>query len=279
MDINIDELQKICLDFFRLAGMGFSLWDENMHNIFSYPKAHCPFCEYVRTDEKLADKCAISDSIGLEEVNRTKNPFVYTCHMGLTEAIVPIMQDEEIVGYLMMGQIVEEINRSNIGKCIERSSYNECFKQALRDRLSENVLSDSERISYCINVLKVMIDYMNLSYVIKKSNESVYSKAKRYISDNISKQILPKDICRAIGVSENTLYKSIKRRKGISPTQLIRNIKIEQAKILLKKSDESITRIAENIGIPDVNYFIRVFKSENGMSPLKYRKTINGQRS
>ncbi len=276
MDINIDELQKICLDFFRLAGMGFSLWDENMHNIFSYPKAHCPFCEYVRTDKNLAGKCAISDSIGLEEVNRTKKPFVYTCHMGLTEAIVPIMQDEEIVGYLMMGQIVEEANRKDIEKCIEEVTDNEIFKRELKDKLSENVLSDSERISCCINVLKVMIDYMNLSYVIKKSNESVYSKAKRYISDNISKQTLPKDICKAIGVSENTLYKSIKKRKGISPTQLIRSIKIDRAKILLKKSDESITGIAEKIGIPDVNYFIRVFRNETGTSPLKYRKTANG---
>ncbi len=188
MDINIDELQKICLDFFRLAGMGFSLWDENMHNIFSYPKAHCPFCEYVRTDEKLAFKCSVSDSIGLEEVNRTKKPFVYTCHMGLTEAIVPIMQDEEIAGYLMMGQILEEVNRDAIERCIQNSSGNKLFRQELRQKLSENVLSDSAKISYCINVLKVMIEYMNLSYVIKKSNESVYSKAKRYISDNISKQ-------------------------------------------------------------------------------------------
>jgi len=278
MDINIDKLQKICLDFFRLAGMGFSLWDENMHNIFSYPKAHCPFCEYVRTDKNLADKCAISDSIGLKEVNRTKKPFVYTCHMGLTEAIVPILQDEEIVGYLMMGQILEEKNKESIEKCIHNVSDNAAFKQTLTENLSENVLSDSERISYCINVLKVMIDYMNLSYVIQRSNESVYSKAKKYISDNISRQILPKDICRAIGVSENTLYKSIKQRKGISPTQLIRNIKIEQAKILLNKSDESITSIAERIGIPDVNYFIRVFRNETGTSPLKYRKTINRQR-
>jgi len=60
--------------------------------------------------------------------------------------------------------------------------------------------------------------------------------------------------------------------------KLIRNIKIEQAKILLNKSDESITSIAERIGIPDVNYFIRVFRNETGTSPLKYRKTINRQR-
>lgn len=272
MDIDIDKLQKICLDFFRLAGMGFSLWDENRNNIFSYPKEHAPFCEAVRSDMALSIKCAKSDTVGLDQVNRTKKPYIYTCHMGLTEAIVPILQDEEIAGYLMMGQIVEEKNIKHIIECINKASKDAAFHSLLTEKLCDNISTTQEKINYCINILKVMIDYMNLSYVIQKSNESLYSKAKRYVSENVSKPILPKDICRSVGVSANTLYKTIKNRKGISPTEFIRKMKIDEAKRLLLKSDESISHIAECVGIPDVNYFIRVFKRETGISPLKYRK-------
>ncbi len=275
MDINIEELQKICLDFFRLAGMGFSLWDENRNNIFSYPTVHAPFCQAVRSNNGLSLKCARSDIIGLDVVNRTKKPYIYTCHMGLTEAIVPILQDEDIVGYLMMGQIVEDKNRSQIFKCIENADKDEKFRSLLKQKLDENVLSTNDKINYCVNILNVMIDYMNLSYVIKKSNETVYSKAKKYVVANMSSRILPKDICRAIGVSANTLYKTVKGHEGISPTEFIRKLKIEEAKRLLLKSNIGISAIADSVGIPDVNYFIRVFKRETGISPLRFRKNMS----
>lgn len=271
MDIDIEKLQKICLDFFRLAGMGFSLWDENRNNIFSYPKAHAPFCEAVR-GAGFGHKCLRSDTAGLEEVDRTKKPYIYTCHMGLTEAIVPILQDEEIAGYLMMGQIVEDKNRPHIETCIKKAVKSDEMYSLLNSKLCENINTTGDRIDCCINILKVMIDYMNLSYVFQKSNESVYTKAKKYISANMSKPVLPKDICFNIGVSANTLYKTVKSRKGISPTELIRKMKIDEAKRLLSVSDMSISDVAESVGIPDVNYFIRVFKKETGLSPLKYRK-------
>lgn len=271
MDIDIEKLQNICLDFFRLAGMGFSLWDENRNNIFSYPKAHAPFCEAVR-NAGFGHKCLKSDAIGLEEVNRTKKPYIYTCHMGLTEAIVPILQDDEIVGYLMMGQIIEENNREHIFGCIEKFSDDDKARKLLYENIDKNVITTHDRINYCINILKVMIEYMNLSYVFQKSNESLYTKAKRYIADNMAKPVLPKDICRSVGVSSNTLYKAVKARKGISPTELIRQIKITEAKRKLSTTEQSISDVAESIGIPDVNYFIRVFKREVGVSPFKYRK-------
>jgi len=274
MDINIDKLQQICLDFFRLSEMGFSIWDENSNIIFSYPTVHAPFCKAVRSDKNLTLKCARSDSHGLDMVKQTKKPYIYTCHMGLTEAIVPILQDEDIVGYIMMGQIVENTGKANILRRIAESSEDDEFRTRLMDTLDKNVSSSSDRINYCINILKVMIDYMNLSYVIQKSNESVYSKAKKYISGNMSKAILPKDVCKAIGVSSNTLYKTIKSRKGMSPTEFIRKLKIDEAKRLLLGSGDAVSAVAESVGIPDVNYFIRVFKKETGMSPLKYRKTV-----
>ena len=271
MAINIEELQKICVDFFRLTEMGFSLWDENRRNIFSYPTSHQPFCMAVRSEKSLSHKCPLSDKIGLDEVDKTKMPYVYTCHMGLTEAIVPILQDEEIVGYLMMGQIVEDKNRDKILERIDKTVKDEKLKKSLVETLPQNVQSNSDKIGYCINILKVMIDYMNLSYVISKTNETVSEKAKKYVISHMSLAVLPKDICKAIGVSINTLYKSVKNTYGKSTTEFIRSLKMEEAKRLLESSNEGICFVAEKVGIPDVNYFIRVFKKEVGVSPLKYR--------
>ena len=277
MDININELKKICIDFFNLAGTGFSLWDENRKNIFSYPEKHVPFCKAIRDNRKLYMKCAVSDKMGLDEVDRTKEPYIYTCHMGLTEAIVPILQDEEIVGYLMMGQIAEKEKIEDILRIIDRLRDSEEFKQRLIASVDEGVIYPHDKIEYCVNILKVLIDYMNLSYVFRKNSLSVYSRAKKYVSDNMSTPIKPSDICAHIGVSPSTLYKEIKKASGMSPERFIRKQKIIMAASLLTDTSAAVSEVAEKVGIPDVNYFIRVFRTELGMPPLRYRKFNKGE--
>ena len=272
LEINLDELKKICIDFFRLAGTGFSLWDENRNNIFSYPEMHGPFCKAIRDNKNLYMKCAKSDKFGLDEVDRTKQPYIYTCHMGLTEAIVPILQDGEIAGYLMMGQIAEEENIIKIENIIKSTKESKDFKHLLSSKLSENTKYSHDKIAYCVNILKVLIEYMNLSYVFKKNNESVFSKVKKHINDNLSSPILPKNICKQIGISQSTLYNEIKKNTGLNPTQYIRSVKITKAKNLLKNTSLSVSDIGEKIGFSDANYFIRIFKNETGISPLKFRK-------
>ena len=273
MDINIEELKNICTDFFKLAGMEFSLWDENKNNIFSYPTVHCDFCKTVRTNRSLYMNCLKCDKSGLEEVKRTKKMYTYRCHMGLTEAIVPILQEDEIVGYLMLGQIAESENTDSIMKCIGDIKESDEFKEMLYKSLKDVTNCSHEKVVYCMNTLKVLIEYMNLSYVIQKSSDTIFYRAKRYIIDNISNPIMPRDICSAIGVSQNMLFKTIKKATGKNPTEFIRHIKIEEAKKRLLNTNDSITLISESVGFGDTNYFIRIFKKEVGISPLKYKKT------
>ena len=277
MDININELKKICIDFFNLAETGFSLWDENRNNIFSYPEKHVPFCKAIRDNKKLYMNCAVSDKKGLDEVDRTKKPYIYTCHMGLTEAIVPILQDEEIAGYLMMGQIAEKEKTDDIVRLVESLNESREVKKNLEEKLCENTCMTRDKIEYCVNILKILIEYMNLSYVFKKNNETVFSQIKKYISKNISIPLLPKDLCKSLGVSQSTLYKLIKKNTDLSPTEFIRRMKTEKAKSLLLNTSSDVSDIAELVGIPDTNYFIRVFKKETGLSPLRYRKQFKQQ--
>ena len=50
------------------------------------------------------------------------------------------------------------------------------------------------------------------------------------------------------------------------------NLKLEDAKNLLSKTDIPITEIAFDVGFNDVSYFIQLFKNKFSTTPLKYRK-------
>ena len=54
--------------------------------------------------------------------------------------------------------------------------------------------------------------------------------------------------------------------------ELTRSLRIEKAKQLLQSAELPIFIVAENVGIPDYNYFTRVFKEETGITPSLFRK-------
>ena len=63
----------------------------------------------------------------------------------------------------------------------------------------------------------------------------------------------------------------VKKAVGKSATEYINEYRIEKASILLKNTDESVSRVATDVGYDDLNYFSRIFKRIMGMSPVKYR--------
>ena len=50
--------------------------------------------------------------------------------------------------------------------------------------------------------------------------------------------------------------------------------KLEKAKYLLLRTDESVTDIAYMLDFSDSSYFTKVFKTDTGLTPSKFRKTV-----
>ena len=58
----------------------------------------------------------------------------------------------------------------------------------------------------------------------------------------------------------------------MSVNQLITKLRVEEAARLLRSEQLSISEIAAQVGIPDFNYFSKVFKKVTNLSPTAYRK-------
>ena len=51
----------------------------------------------------------------------------------------------------------------------------------------------------------------------------------------------------------------------------IRRLRCQEAAQMLKKTDLPIQEISFYVGYPDNNYFVKVFRSEYGVTPTDYR--------
>ena len=67
-------------------------------------------------------------------------------------------------------------------------------------------------------------------------------------------------------MSSSTLYREFKKELGISPMEFVQNLRIKEAEKLLL-AGMSVKDVAQEVGIYDDNYFIRMFKKHNGVTP------------
>lgn len=98
-----------------------------------------------------------------------------------------------------------------------------------------------------------------------------------YIKENYSDSLSIKELIHMFGISHSHLHREFKKYTGFTPKNYILQIRINNAKTLLKESSLSIEQIAEKTGFNDTAHFIQMFKKHQQLTPLKYRKSFKNQ--
>ena len=97
-----------------------------------------------------------------------------------------------------------------------------------------------------------------------------------YINEHLTEGIVVDELCRKAYMSRNLFFKWFKEQFGITPLEYINSERIKMAKQLLKKSGNSIASVSFQCGFTDVNYFVRLFRKTEGITPGAYRGCIVG---
>lgn len=74
-----------------------------------------------------------------------------------------------------------------------------------------------------------------------------------------------------LSVHINHLNKVLKETTGLTTTELIAGRILQEAKLLLLRTDWTISVIADSLGFSDFAHFAKFFKSETGLSPKVFR--------
>jgi signal transduction histidine kinase/DNA-binding response OmpR family regulator/ligand-binding sensor domain-containing protein len=117
-------------------------------------------------------------------------------------------------------------------------------------------------------------DYTALETPVLEKREDIFvQKIRECIEANLSDHSFSiEHLCKAIHLSQRQLQRKLEALTGLSPNQFIRSIRLNQAKILLRNPDLSVTAVAYDCGFSDPSYFARVFKQEFDRTPLEWRE-------
>lgn len=92
-----------------------------------------------------------------------------------------------------------------------------------------------------------------------------------YVAAHFKEDISQKQIAREFGYNEKYLSHTIHEVLGIHFSKLLALYRVEHAKKLLNRNNQSISCVAASSGFGAVNTFNRVFKEMTGVTPSEYR--------
>lgn len=140
-----------------------------------------------------------------------------------------------------------------------------------------------QKIEACKNINDVMslnkdyaicIDYCERVSAIRypKTNNAKINTAMHFLQENYTRHLSVKEIASEVGLSPEYLSSQFHKLTGTTLPSYITNLKIAEAKNLLRFTDMSLAEISEYLSFSSQSYFQSVFKKETGDTPNEYRR-------
>ncbi|MBQ9112644.1 MAG: PocR ligand-binding domain-containing protein [Clostridia bacterium] len=268
--LKIDEkkLMRLLEDFHKLAGIKICFFDEEGRELACVPKNFCSFCGYIRSS-KLGDAaCVRSDAEAFEVCRKTGKLHRYTCHMGLTECVTPILRDGECLGFIMIGQAAGNPIAPEYAE--EKARLYGLDGKRAAELYSDIEFQDEERINASVSIMEACASYLYLNRLMLEE-KSMAVKLRDHIKKHLDGDLSVNALCREFKLSRVDLYACFAHSFDSTPAEYVKSIRLEEACSLLESTDMRITEIAGKVGIADYNYFSKIFRRAYGMSPREYR--------
>ena len=148
------------------------------------------------------------------------------------------------------------------------SATNNIMRIAMDDNSQKDIMADFALKELLIRLMQTQARSMVEKNIVK--NKSRIGFAVDYIRRNLHQKLSIESIAKLAYVSKSNFFKMFKDELGTSPNDFILQERISRAKELLA-GQNSIKETAYQTGFSDTNYFTRVFKQWEGVTPKSYQ--------
>lgn len=131
---------------------------------------------------------------------------------------------------------------------------------------------DEDIIKSSIQALTVAVNQLEKVKGVKTVPDERFTEIMNYIQNHYLTVTLD-ELAGKFALSAPYLSKYIKEKSGLTFVENVKKIRMKKAKTLLKNSNMTVERVAEQVGYPSVEHFNRLFKKEFQMTPVQYRNS------
>ena len=261
---NMEQLTRIIDDIFSLTGISIEILDTNYNSITTsaHKQKYCSLLQTIEPEKKYCSQCDIKI---LNRCRSSKKLECHICRAGLYDSAMPIMKDDTIVGFVIMGQ-VRSIGSPALPKYLPNTD-SQILKQ-LNVFYGQIPFISKNRLEALYDLLPCIL----FDNAIEIVYDSFVSEAVKFIDANLQENLSIERLCSKFYVSKNHLYEAFRNTLGNTVTGYINERRIHMAKRLLKQSNDTVCKIGEKVGIDNYTYFCKLFKKLSGVTPTEYRR-------
>ena len=150
------------------------------------------------------------------------------------------------------------------------TTINKLIKECMSTSITKDALADLTLQELLIRIIQTQ--------TAKAIDDGLFADPKNPITQvvefirlNLKENISMKNLSEKACMSSTSFYRLFKRELGMSPIEFVIGEKIRCAKQLLKNPTIQINEVCYLSGFEDSNYFIRLFKKHEGITPKQYQ--------
>ncbi|WP_298153783.1 AraC family transcriptional regulator [Flavobacterium sp.] len=150
------------------------------------------------------------------------------------------------------------------------STISKLIHECMSTAITKDVLADLTLQELLIRIIQTQTVKAAQEGFFPNSNSPMVA-VMEYIRTNLRESITLKSLSDKACMSTTSFYRFFKRELGMSPIEFVLSEKIKCAKRLLKNPALQINEVCYAAGFEDCNYFIRLFKKFEGITPKQYQ--------
>lgn len=271
LNYNIQKIDKALQDFHNATGINMRLLNADFSSISHVKNADNNYCKCIKSTSSGRKFCSESDRELFSKCKKSRKSEMHICHAGLIDIAIPLIYDNEIIGYIILGQMKGFESLNNIKEYLTELGLDANETEKFYNDLSE---LDYNKIKSIENIAIMLGKYLLLENLLKPYSNKNIESALLYIQNNFEKPLTIQTIAENINLSKSSLYKYFHSHFNCTVNEYINSKRVEKAVKLLGETDLSIEEISQQTGFASAAYFSRTFKKEKGITPLKFRKTV-----
>ncbi|PRZ19807.1 AraC family transcriptional regulator [Flavobacterium granuli] len=150
------------------------------------------------------------------------------------------------------------------------TTINKLIKECMSTSVTKDVLADLSLQELLIRIIQIQTAKSIEDGLYTDQNSPIIPVID-YIRLNLRENINLKSLSEKACMSTTSFYRFFKKEIGMSPIEFVIKEKIRCAKKLLKNPSIQINEVCHLSGFEDSNYFIRLFKKHEGITPKQYQ--------
>ena len=158
-------------------------------------------------------------------------------------------------------------------KAVEENNIEPYILDSISNYFAKRIEKSNKMINIYSIFEEMINEYCNLVNEYKtKGYSKIVSNAINYIKLNFKYDISLSSIAEELFVHPTYLAKKFKDETNKTISEYVNEVRVKEAKIMLKTTEFKIEDIAYHVGYNDKKYFSKIFKKIYNQSPSNYRK-------